>query len=149
MAVRKLDKMQKVFLLSLSETQISKDIVHVIQDILGSRKCGWDLVPSEGASGGLTTIRDENILQVEDVKSQRLLAPKFKWCFDGILWAATKVYGPNEKSAKDSFWSTVSSSMSRWPVPWCAGGISILSDFQVRKKEVDIFLGVRKSFRSS
>lgn len=44
-AVRKLVKKQKIGLLLLQETKISKDIDRVIKEIWGSQGCKWEWVP--------------------------------------------------------------------------------------------------------
>lgn len=122
-AVRKLVKKQRICVLFLQETKISKDITHIIQDTWGSQSCGWEWVSSEWESGGLITIWNNNLLKVEDInRSQRVLAIKFRNIKEDFLWAAANVYGPYEDSQRDGFWLLLTSIISQWALPWSVGG---------------------------
>lgn len=108
-AARKLVKKQKISLLLLQETKTSKDIDHVIQEIWGSRRCKFEWVPSEGASGGLIPVWNDDILKMDDVlKNQRELAIKFSCVRGDFTWIGANVYGPNDDSKREDFWASVS-----------------------------------------
>lgn len=49
----------RVEVLLLQETKVSKDMKRIICNIWGTRRGGWQWVPSEGASGGLICIWNE------------------------------------------------------------------------------------------
>lgn len=94
-------------LLLLQETKISRDVETVIFYVWGARNCGWDWVPSEGTSGGLISIWNEDkLLGISAIKSPRVLAIKFKnslMTFSGLqqmfmvrTWKGRGVlFGPN------------------------------------------------------
>lgn len=77
-AMRRLARLHKVDLLCLKETKIHKDLESIVFDVWGSRRCSWEWVPSEGASGILISIwNDESLRREEDFSSPRVLAIKF------------------------------------------------------------------------
>ena len=39
-----------------------------------------------------------------------------------VSWLATSVYGPTNRSLRDSFWGELDSIRSYWSGPWCSGG---------------------------
>lgn len=99
-------KKNKINLLLLQETKIFDNINRIITEIWGLQSCGWEWVPSVGASGGLISFWDEKVLQVVDViKSQRILAVKFISLSDSFIWAAGKVNGLNDEGCKGAFWT--------------------------------------------
>lgn len=59
LAVRKLVKRHKVDLVLLQESKVVRNIDGIIRGVWGSLNCGWDWVPSEGASGGLISFMEE------------------------------------------------------------------------------------------
>ena len=54
-AIRRWGRTHKVDLLLPQETKIHSDVESIIFSVWGSR-CGWDWMPSDGASGGLISI---------------------------------------------------------------------------------------------
>lgn len=75
LALRKIIRKHKIYCLILQETKVDCKIHSIIQEIWGNRKCAWSLVSSEGASGGLISIWNEEVLLLEDVLlDQRVLA---------------------------------------------------------------------------
>lgn len=54
-------------LLLLQETKIRTNIESVIHSVWGSRRCDWEWGPSDGASGGLIVIWNDELLRKEDV----------------------------------------------------------------------------------
>lgn len=102
--VRRLIKANKVDLLLLQETKIHSDIESVIFSVWGSRRCVWEWVPSDGASGGLIAIWNENCMRKNDVfKSHRLLAIKFQTISDDFRWVVPNINGPNEEVDRSRF----------------------------------------------
>lgn len=100
---------------------MSSNIDCIIRDVWGSWSCGWDWVPSVGASGGLISIWDDKLFSVEGaVKNQRILASKLKRLSDGFIWAMANVYGLNEDRDRNPFSASLSSLTTQW-FPWCMG----------------------------
>ena len=59
-------------------------------------------MPAEGASGGLISVWNDNILKMEDgLKTQRVLAIKFSCVGGNFLWIGANVYGPNDDSKRE------------------------------------------------
>lgn len=54
-------------ILLLQETKVASNVERIICDVWGSQSCGWDWVPSEGASGGLISIWDDRVICGEEV----------------------------------------------------------------------------------
>lgn len=50
-------------MLFIQESKIAANINSIIVDIWGWQNCGWEWVPSEGTSGGLITIWNEEVLR--------------------------------------------------------------------------------------
>ena len=92
-------------------------------------------MPSEGASGGLISVWNDDILKMEDVlKNQRVLAIKFSCVRGGFTWIGANVYGPNDDSKREDFWASISDMLFQWPEPWCIGGDFNVVRFSYEKK---------------
>ena len=46
----------------------------------------------------------------------------FRMAKDGYQWVFSGVYGPIEKSLRESFWEELASIRGLWEEPWCVGG---------------------------
>lgn len=111
-AVRRLVRLQKVDLLCLQETKVYKDVERIVFDVWGSRTCSWEWVPLEGASRGLISIWNEEILNSVDVfSSPRVLATKFKSVADNFKCAVANIYGQMKIQRGEIFGVFF---------PWCA-----------------------------
>ena len=102
---------------------------------MGSCNCAWNWVPSTGASGGLISIWNEDVLLVEDVfLAKRVQAIKLRGVSDGFVWAIANVYGPNVLSDRSEFLEELSNIISLWPVPWVFGGDFNMIRYPYEKK---------------
>eukprot|EP00268_Persea_americana_P023148 TRINITY_DN2282_c1_g2_i1.p1 TRINITY_DN2282_c1_g2~~TRINITY_DN2282_c1_g2_i1.p1 ORF type:complete len:187 (+),score=25.94 TRINITY_DN2282_c1_g2_i1:3182-3742(+) len=135
LAVRKMVRQHKADLLLLQETKIARDVENVIFEVSVARNCGLDWVPSEGSSGGLISIwNNENPQGISAMKTPRVLAIKFQNRLDDILRASANVYGPNVDGERSPFWAHLSSLLLHWAIPWCLGGDFDLIRFPHEKK---------------
>ena len=46
----------------------------------------------------------------------------FRMVEDGYQWVFSRVYGPIERSLRESFWEELGSISGLWEEPWCVGG---------------------------
>lgn len=63
----------------------------------------------KGPQEVLFQLWDDGSLKMDDVfKSQRMLLVKFISIKDDFSWASANVYGPNDDSLRDDFWTSLS-----------------------------------------
>ena len=51
-----------------------------------------------------------------------LVSCLFRMVEDGYQWVFSRVYGPIERSLRESFWEELGSISGLWEEPWCVGG---------------------------
>lgn len=91
--VKTLVKKEKIDLLFLQETKVSKDINRIIMEIWGSRNFAWEWVPSDGAAAGLITVwKEEVFIKIDVSKMPRALFIKLTSVADGFTWNASNAY---------------------------------------------------------
>ena len=118
-AVRKLVRKHKIDCLMFQETKVASHIHRFAREVWGKTRCAWNWVASFGASGGLTTIWNDEVLTMEDVfLADRILAIKFHGVSDGFVWPLANVYGPNVYSKRSDILDILSIVKSQWSVPW-------------------------------
>lgn len=61
-------------------------------------------------------------------------AIKFSNRKEDFSWVSANVYGPNNDSAREDFWGSVSAMLSQWEVQRCIGGDFNIIRFPHEKK---------------
>lgn len=83
----------------------------------------WICCEVVGSSGGILVMWNKGVLIKKDQWVGTFLAfVLLEEASSNNTWIVTSVYGPNDSSLRDSFWSELDSNRNRWSNPWCIGG---------------------------
>lgn len=85
---------------------MARDIKHIIRELWGNRRLGWDRVLSKGMSGGQISIWNLFIGE-EALQEQRTLAIIVDGNSSDSVWASANVCRPNADEDRATFWDTM------------------------------------------
>ncbi|CAN0884427.1 hypothetical protein LINGRAHAP2_LOCUS14836 [Linum grandiflorum] len=89
----------------------------------GRRKGEWAILPAVGASGGLLSLWDDDVYEVEVVwVGQWCLVSVLRDRRDGFTWKLVNVYGPQDMVQKRLFVLEMQDVWSWWNFPGCLVG---------------------------
>ena len=73
--------------------------------------------------GGILLLWDKRrISMVDSVVGSFSVSCLFRMAEDRYQWVFSGVYGPIERSLKESFWEELGLISGQWEEPWCVGG---------------------------
>ena len=97
-------------LVCLQETKV-QEMNHVMARSLGvGRFLNWKDLNAEGSAGSILLLWDKRrISMVDSVVGSFSVSCLFRMAEDGYQWVFSGVYGPVEKSLRESFWEELGS----------------------------------------
>ena len=115
----------RVDLVCLQETKVQEMNNDMVRSLGVGRFLNWKALNAEGSAGGILLLWDNSrISMVDSVVGSFSVSCLFRMTKDGYQWAFSGVYGPVEKSLRESFWEELGSIKGLWEDPWC-----VSSDF--------------------
>ena len=113
----------RVDLVCLQETKVKEMNNAVVRSIGVGRFLNWKALNVEGTAGGILLLWDKRkISMVDYVVGSFSVSCLFRMVKDGYQWVFFGVYGPVERSLKESFWEELGLISGMWEEPWCVGG---------------------------
>ena len=83
----------------------------------------WKALNAEGPAGGILLLWDKRkIITMDSVGGSFSISCLFKMAEDGYQWVFSGVYGPVERSLRESFWEELGLISDLWKEPSCVGG---------------------------